>query len=77
VIAGTVASCLTYPAEFVKTSIQHQSIAVGFRGRRGIQSLTQDNSRVTIPSRSLDKYTPLEQEFQASILDLMPTSTVD
>ena len=34
-IAGAVASWVTYPAEFIKTSIQHQAVAIGFRGRRG------------------------------------------
>lgn len=34
-IAGTVASFATYPLEFLKTVIQFQGTAVGFRGRRG------------------------------------------
>ncbi len=34
-VAGTVSSFLTYPLEFIKTVIQFQGTAVGFRGRRG------------------------------------------
>ena len=35
-IAGAVSSFVTYPLEFLKTSIQYQSIGIGLRGRRGI-----------------------------------------
>jgi hypothetical protein len=33
-IAGAVSSFITYPAEFLKTAIQFQATAIGFRGRR-------------------------------------------
>lgn len=33
-IAGAVSSFITYPMEYLKTVIQFQATAVGFRGRR-------------------------------------------
>jgi hypothetical protein len=33
-IAGTIASAITYPMEFLKTIIQFQSTAIGFRDRK-------------------------------------------
>ena len=33
-IAGAVSSFITYPVEFLKTVIQFQGTAVGFRGKR-------------------------------------------
>lgn len=32
--AGVVSSLVTYPMEFLKTVIQFQATAIGFRGRR-------------------------------------------
>lgn len=38
-IAGAVASWATYPAEFLKTVMQFQGQAVGFRGNRCTQKI--------------------------------------
>ena len=39
-VAGAVASWVTYPAEFAKTVIQYQATGIGLRGRRGTTFFT-------------------------------------
>lgn len=39
-IAGAIASWATYPAEFLKTVIQFQGTAIGFRGKRCNRAIT-------------------------------------
>jgi hypothetical protein len=50
-IAGAVSTFITYPAESLKTSIQHQAIGIGFRGRKGTYLVTQVSSRDITHSR--------------------------
>ena len=51
-VAGAVSTFITYPAEFLRTSIQHQAVGIGFRGRRGTSSIIKDNSKDIIHSKS-------------------------
>ena len=34
-LAGTIATAVTYPMEYLKTVIQFRSTAIGFRGHNG------------------------------------------
>ena len=70
---GTIASFLTYPLEFIKTIIQFQATAVGFRGKRGKYSHIKCNSKDIVLLRSLGKFIRQDLGFQDFTKVLMPT----